>query len=66
MLDFLYFLGQVLSLVGLAYGAYLAIGHSKACLADGQARFERRRVRRRAQREADEQDAHVTELGYWP
>ena len=63
MLDVLYFVGQVLFLLGLAYGACLAITTSTVFLAIREAQRERRRKLRR---DTTESDPHGTELGYWP
>jgi hypothetical protein len=67
MLDFLYSLGQVLCLFGLAYGAILAMNSSETFIALGKSRFEhRRRKRGGARPHADGADPHVSSLGYWP
>jgi hypothetical protein len=66
MIDFLYSLGQVLCCLGLGYGAFLALRHSRTYFRIGEVRFERRRTRRQSKREAVEPDAHGTNLGYWP
>jgi hypothetical protein len=65
MLDFLYSLGQVLCLLGLACGAIFAISTSETLIALGQARFEHRVRTRRARRHPTGEDPHLSRLGYW-
>ena len=60
MLDFLYFAGEVLCLMGLAYGAFLTLRNSETFTALGPPWLGRRR------KVAEEQDPHVSSLGYWP
>ncbi len=61
MLDFLYSLGQALCLLGLAYGALLAMGNSKTFTARREARNAHRRQKDRSKRDADGQDPHSTD-----
>jgi hypothetical protein len=63
MLDFLYALGQVLCLLGIAWGAILAITTSKTFIALDQARCERRRRTRRARRLPTDEDAQLSRPG---
>jgi hypothetical protein len=66
MLDALYAIGQALCLLGLAWGALLAIGTSETFTALDQASVEYRRRVARKQRDANDEDPHVSSLGYWP
>jgi hypothetical protein len=66
MLDYLYAVGQILCLLGLAWGARLALGSSELIAALREAGIARRGLRRRRQRGADVEDPHVSGLGYWP
>ena len=66
MLDYLYVVGQILCLLGLAWGAWLALGSSELVAALREAGIGRRGLRRRRQRGADVEDPHVSGLGYWP
>jgi hypothetical protein len=61
MLDFLYSLGQALCLLGLAYGALLAMGNSKTFTARREARNPHRRQKDRSKRDADGQDPPSTD-----
>lgn len=65
MLDFPYSLGQVLSLIGLACGAILAISTSETFIALGRTRFEHRLRTRRARRQPAAENPHLSSLGYW-
>jgi uncharacterized membrane protein (UPF0136 family) len=65
MVDFLYSLAQVLCVLGLAWGAILAISTSETLIALGQARFEHRVRTRRARRHPTGEDPHLSRLGYW-
>jgi hypothetical protein len=64
MLDFLYSLGQVLCLLGLACGAILAINTSETFTALRQVRFEHRVRTRHARRHPTGEDRRVSRLGY--
>ena len=66
MLDALYSVGQILCLLGLAWGALLAIGTLETFIALREARVGHRRRLGRARRDADMEDPHVSSLGYWP
>jgi hypothetical protein len=64
MLDILYSLGQVLCLLGLGWGAMLAISTSETFIVLDQARFERRLRTRRARCYPTSEDPHVGRLGF--
>jgi hypothetical protein len=66
MLDLLYSLGQTLCLLGLAYGAILAINTSETFIALGQARFERRLRTRRERRLPVDDDPDIPMFRYCP
>jgi hypothetical protein len=63
MLDFLYSLGQVLCLLGLAYGAILAPSTSETLNALRNARFEHRLRRRQARRHATAETLDISSPG---
>jgi hypothetical protein len=46
LLDVLFAFGGITALGFLAYGGWLAFGHSQGFLQEGQGRFEQRHVRR--------------------
>jgi hypothetical protein len=62
MLGFLYSLGQVVCLPGLARGAILAITASQTFIALRQARFEHHLQTRHARPHPTREDPHVSSL----
>jgi hypothetical protein len=64
MLDYLYAAGQALCLIGLAWGAWLALASSETLRALREA-SARHRSRSGRHRTADVDDPHASSLGYW-
>lgn len=66
MLDNLYAAGQALCLLGLAWGAWLAVCSSETATALREAGAGHRRRRAHPGRALEREDPHVSSLGYWP
>ncbi len=66
MLDDLFMLGQALCLLGLGWGAWLAVTASELAVALRELKSRPQLRSRDKRRLTAAEDPHVSSLGYWP